>query len=94
MTLHKTGQHWVSFNLREDHLDGLDISFPMELMLADGSAPINARIDEIVPRGEFATWRAARAVDDYDLNTFVIRADPVGTAAAIQPGMTVWLRRE
>ena len=62
--------------------------------MTDGSAPISARIDEIFPRGEFATWRAARAVGDYDLNTFVIRADPVGTAGAIQPGMTVWLHRE
>lgn len=33
---------------------------------------IKARIDEIVPRGEFATWRAARAVGDYDLNIFPI----------------------
>jgi hypothetical protein len=39
-----------------------------------------------------ATWRAARAVGDYDLNTFVIRADPVGSVAGLQPGMTVWLR--
>jgi HlyD family secretion protein len=94
MTLHKTGQHWASFNLREDHLYGLDIGFPMVLMVADGSASINARIDEIVPRGEFATWRAARAVGDYDLNTFVTRADPAGGAGTLQPGMTVWLRRE
>ncbi len=62
--------------------------------MADSSAPIDARIDEIAPRGEFATWRAARAVGDYDLNTFLIRADPVGTAGGIQPGMTVWMRRK
>jgi hypothetical protein len=58
----------------------------IELMPAAGSAPINARIDEIVPRGEFASWRAARAVGDHDLNTFVIRADPVGTAGGSNPG--------
>jgi HlyD family secretion protein len=94
ITLHKAGRHWASFNLREDHLGGLGIGLPIELRLTDGSAPIHARIGEIVPRGEFATWRTARAVGDYDLNTFVIRADPVGTAWEIQPGMTVWLDRE
>jgi len=94
LTLHKAGEHWASFNSREDHFDGLGIGFPTELMLADGSAPINARIDEIVPRGGFATWRAAHAVGDCDLNTFVIRTDPVGTAGGIQPGVTVWLNRE
>jgi HlyD family secretion protein len=79
--------------LRKDQLDGLTIGFPVELTTADGNAPIDARIDEIVPRGEFATWRAARAVGDHDLNTFVLRADPVGPASeAPKPGMSVWLK--
>jgi HlyD family secretion protein len=94
MTLEAPGRGWASFNLREDQLDGLSIGLPIEVMLADRSAPINARIDEIAPRGEFATWRAARAVGDYDLNTFVIRADPVGRAEGMQSGMTVWLHRQ
>jgi HlyD family secretion protein len=38
-------------------------------------------------------WRAARAVGDYDLNTFLIRADPVGDTEMLQPGMSVWLHR-
>ncbi len=63
------------------------------LMPADGGASIAARIDEIVPRGEFATWRAARAVGDYDLSTLLIRADPVSATPGLQPGMTVWLGR-
>jgi hypothetical protein len=37
--------------------------------------------------------RAVRAVGDYDLNTLLIRADPVNSTQAIEPGMTVWLRR-
>jgi len=61
-------------------------------MPASGDAPISARIDEIFPRGEFATWRAARAVGDYDLNTFLIRADLVGDGDMLQPGMSVWLK--
>ena len=57
-------------------------------------AVVAARIAEIIPRGEFATWCAARAVGDYDLNTFLIRADPIGGAEGLQPGMTVWLHRQ
>jgi multidrug resistance efflux pump len=53
---------------------------------------IHARIAEIIARGELTTWRAARVVGDHDLNTFLVRADPVEAAAAdLQPGMTVWL---
>jgi HlyD family secretion protein len=94
MTLQAVGRRWASFNLREDQLDGLRLGSRVALTPADGAAPIEARVDEIVPRGEFAAWRAARAVGDYDLNTLLIRADPIGVAASLQPGMTVWLRRQ
>jgi HlyD family secretion protein len=93
MTLQAFGRLWASFNLREDQLDNLHIDSRVGLMSSDGSARIDARIAEIIPRGEFATWRAARAVGDYDLNTFLIRVDPVGRAERLEPGMTVWLHR-
>jgi hypothetical protein len=45
-------------------------------MLTDGLGRIDARIAEIIiPHGEFASWRADCAVGNYDLNTFLIRAD-------------------
>jgi HlyD family secretion protein len=94
MTLEAAGRRWASFNLREDQLGGLRIGSPVQLDPAGGAAQIDARVSEIVPRGEFATWRAARAVGDYDLNTFLIRADPAVSSAGLQPGRTVWLRRQ
>ena len=94
VTLQKAGRRWASFNLREDQLDDLRIGWRVKLVPAGGSPSIEARIDEIIPRGEFATWRAARAVGDYDLNTFLIRADPIGGAESLQPGMTVWFHRQ
>jgi len=93
LTLQAAGRRWASFNLREDRLEGLHIGSRVALRAADGGAPIAAAVDEIVPYGEFATWRAARAVGDYDLNTFLVRADPVGKTRDLQPGMSVWLRR-
>jgi HlyD family secretion protein len=48
---------------------------------------------ELRPLGEFATWRAARAVGDHDLNSFRMRLDPVADAGRLEPGMTVWLAR-
>jgi HlyD family secretion protein len=92
MTLEGAGRRWASFNLREDQLDGLRIGSPIELLPVAAADRIEAAISEIIPRGEFATWRAARVVGDHDLNTFLVRADPVEQrAAALQPGMTVWL---
>jgi len=88
LTLDAKGRNWASFNLREDQFGGLRIGSSVELVPADGKDPTQARITEIVARGEFATWRAARVVGDHDLNTFLVRADPV----PLQPGMTVWLK--
>jgi len=92
MTLEATGRRWARFNLREDQLDGLRIGSPAELPPVGGSDPSAARVTEIIARGEFATWRAPRVVGDYDLNTFLVRVDPVPTAGVLQPGMSVWLQ--
>src|SRR6266568_3668554 len=92
MTLEPSGRRWASFNLREDQFGDLRLGSRVALRLVDGQDRIEARVTEIIPRGTFATWRAARAVGDHDLNTFLLRADPLESAsAALQPGMTVWL---
>jgi HlyD family secretion protein len=93
MTLEATGRHWVSFNLREDQFDGLRIGSPIELLPLGTDNKVSARIAEIIARGEFATWRAARVVGDHDLNTFLVRADPIApTSEALQAGMSVSLK--
>ena len=63
-------------------------------MLTDSLGRIEARIAEIIPHGEFASGRADYAVGDYDLNTFLIRADPIGGAEGLQPGLMVWLNQQ
>jgi HlyD family secretion protein len=92
MTLQATGKRWASFNVREDQLGDVRIGSPVELIPDNGAGPINAKVDELTPRGEFATWRAARAVGDYDLNTFLIRVDADSAPDGLESGMTVWMR--
>jgi len=93
MTLEATGRQWVSFNLREDQFDGLRIGSPILMVPLATENKISARVAEIVGRGEFATWRAARVVGDHDLNTFLIRADPIAPASeALQAGMSISLK--
>lgn len=90
LTISANRQLWFEFNIREDQLAGLDIGAPLTLSQAGGNR-IGARVTEMRRLGDFATWRAARAVGDHDLNTFTVRADPVGEIAALEPGMTVWI---
>jgi len=90
LTISADRELWFDFNIREDQLAGLDIGVPLTLTQAAGGK-IGARVTEMRRLGDFATWRAARAVGDHDLNTFTVRADPVGDTDGLAPGMTVWI---
>jgi multidrug resistance efflux pump len=86
----EVGKPWFAFTLREDALGRLTVGSDIELTTAAGQR-FAARVTELRPLGEFATWRAARAVGDHDLNSFRLRLDPVASLEGLRPGMTVWL---
>jgi HlyD family secretion protein len=86
------GQQWLSFNAREDHLNGLTFGKPVSVMRNGTDGPIKAVITELQPLGTFATWQAERVIGDHDRNTLRLRLDPQGSAAGLEPGMTVWVQ--
>jgi multidrug resistance efflux pump len=90
MTIAVRDKGWFSFTLREDRLKEMSVGSRIVLRSADGSR-LPATVTELRPLGEFATWRATRAVGDHDLNSFLLRADPVAGATDLQPGMTVFI---
>jgi HlyD family secretion protein len=92
LTLYVGSERWFAFTLREDSLGKLTVGSDVTLTTDDGRR-IAAKVSELRPLGEFATWRAARAVGDHDLNSFRLRLDPVEAKDdGLQPGMTVWLK--
>src|SRR4029077_8192943 len=90
LTLGVGGDRWFTFTIREDRLQGLTMGSKIALRTAAGDH-FEARVTELRPLGEFAVWRAARAVGDHDINSFLLRADPVGPTPKLEPGMTVWI---
>jgi HlyD family secretion protein len=89
LTLDAGGQ-WLSFTLREDLLGPLTVGREVAVT-TDNGRRFAARVTELRPLGEFATWRAVRAIGDHDLNSLRLRLDPVGPVDGLQPGMSVWL---
>ena len=90
LTLGVAGDRWFTFTIREDRLQGLTMGSKIALRTAAGDR-FEAKVTELRPLGEFAVWRAARAVGDHDINNFLLRADPTGRTPNLEPGMTVWI---
>jgi HlyD family secretion protein len=87
------GEQWLSFNAREDHINGLTIGKTISVMRNGADNAITAVITELQPLGTFATWQAERVIGDHDRNTLRLRLDPEGQPAGLEPGMTVWIER-
>src|ERR1700720_635918 len=91
LMIEATGQQWLSFNVREDHLSGLTIGETVSVMRNSTDGAIKAVITELRPLGTFAPWQAERVIGDHDRNTLRLRLDPDGAPVGLEPGMTVWI---
>ena len=85
------GRQWLSFNVREDHLDRLAMGETANVMRNGANGATKAVITELRPLGVFATWQAERVIGDHDRNTLRLRLDPKGASTDLEPGMSVWL---
>jgi HlyD family secretion protein len=91
------GRQWLSFNVREDHLNGLTMGATASVRRDGSDSAIKSVITELRPLGVFATWQAERVIGDHDRNTLRLRLDPQAasanpTSANLEPGMTVWIQ--
>jgi HlyD family secretion protein len=91
LVVEAAGKQWLSFNVREDHLDRLAMGETANVMRRGADAATKAVITELRPLGVFATWQAERVIGDHDRNTLRLRLDPKGEMAGLEPGMTVWI---
>src|SRR5450631_547996 len=85
------GKQWLSFNVREDHLNRLSMGETTSVMRNSTDGTTKAVITELRPLGTFATWQAERVIGDHDRNTLRLRLDVEGDPANFEPGTTVWI---
>jgi len=89
LTIAAAGQQWLSFNVREDHLNGLAIGKTVNVVRSTTGDATKALVTEMRPLGAFATWQAERVIGDHDRNTLRLRLDPADTGGGLEPGMSV-----
>ena len=88
------GRQWLSFNAREDKIQGLVVGQTVDVTTIGGAGgAIKCVVTELRPLGSFATWQAERVMGDHDRNTVRLRLDPRGDPTGLEPGMTVWIER-
>ena len=80
------GKPWLSFNVREDLLNGLTIGTVVPVARAGVKEATQAVVTELEPLGTFATWQAERAVGDHDRSTLRLRLDGSACSWWRRPG--------
>lgn len=81
---------WVTVTLREDELQGVRVGSQFA-----GSVPalsqqgIAFKVSFIAPAGDYATWRATRQSEGFDVKGFEVRLVPIKPVAGLRPGMSV-----
>ncbi len=81
---------WISFNVREDQIRDLTMGSHHEAYFPALDVNADIEITFIKDIGSYAAWRATKAMGQYDLKTFEVRAVPA-KVENLRPGMTVIL---
>lgn len=94
LTLVNLNDVWAVFNLRENELASVRIGSRMVGKVpALGGKAVTFSVYYISPKGEYATWRATRQSNGYDIRTFEVRARPLEPVEGLRPGMSVLVDR-
>lgn len=78
-----TDKVWFTFNVREDLLPGLTIGTETNVYIPALDKSLAVRITKMKDVGTYAIWKATKALDQYDLKTFELKAVPVSQAEAV-----------
>lgn len=81
---------WVTVSLREDQMRGIKAGSRLAGRIpALGQQGIAFTVSFIAPAGDYATWRATRQSEGFDIKSFEVRLVPAKPVAGLRPGMSV-----
>lgn len=90
MSLLKTQDKWVTFNVREELLKDFKLGSKIHVMIpALDKQKTELEVYYLRDMGSYATWRATKSTGQWDSRTFQVKARPVKPIKDLRPGMTV-----
>lgn len=84
---------WVTFNVREDLLQGLTMGTEFEAFVPALDKNIRLKVNYMKDLGTYAAWKATKTTGQFDLKTFEVRALPQEKVEGLRPGMSVILEK-
>lgn len=94
MNIARTDDVRFIFNVREDYLPGMTVGTELMVYMPSLDRELKVRITAINVMGSYATWKATKALDQYDLKTFEVTAMPLNQADIkdVLAGMTAIIK--
>lgn len=95
MNVSKTDDMLFTFNVREDMLPGLSVGKEVTVYVPAYDKEIKVKVTRIKEVGSFATWKATKALDKFDLKTFEVQAYPKESSelTGVRAGMSAVMKR-
>lgn len=84
---------WVTFNVREDLLQGLGMGSEFDAFVPALNHNIRLKVYYMKDLGTYAAWKATKTTGQFDLKTFEVRATPQEVVEGLRPGMSVILKK-
>lgn len=90
MSVLRSDDKWITFNVREELLNDLPIGKEIDVMIpALEEMETKAQVYYVRDMGDYAVWRATKATGEWDSRTFKIKARPLESLPNLRPGMSV-----
>ena len=94
MSLLKTDDRYIVFNVREELLNDLPMGKEIEVMVpALGKKRIKATIYYIRDMGNYATWQSTKSNGSWDSRTYEVKPRPSDKVENLRPGMSIVYER-
>jgi len=85
---------WVTFNVREDLLNGLNIGTEFTAIIPSmNNKEVKLKVNFMKDLGTYAAWKATKTTGQFDLKTFEVRALPTEKIQNLRPGMSVIIKK-
>ncbi len=93
MNVAQLADTWVTFNVREDLLNGFAVGKEISAYVPALEKDITFKVTYMKDLGTYAAWKATKATGQFDLKTFEVKAKPTQPVENLRPGMSAIIEK-